>query len=472
MLPRINLQPTHQLHEQLITTAARDEAGYRKISRSAAEVLAEHGTKFEGDKVMAFAISALCLDRSSNAALQSVGETLHGIVEKALDWVLATPERVEAYFPDHVRMRPWLRKTCGLASWQGVSRYDAVVRADGSVRILELNTGCPAGFMHAEDFSNVTEEALRALRTAGGTVGVGLGLEPGRFGTIPADALIDDLLAIEAQAKISQGQIGLINDENGLKNELELIAQAFRRHGRDAAIMNAADIRHENGQALWRGQPVSLMYNKIRISTANSPKHHWRPGFETRYAGFLDAIGGDAAVAVNNLAALTIAEDKGLLEVLRLPAFSAELTPEQQAFVEEHVLWTARLADRQALWHGQLVDLLPFVRANRERFVIKPANEGRGFGVVVGKFTSEEEWDAACRIQSDLPCVVQEYAEPARLPVLRLTEGESLKVLDHYLTVGLAVIAGKPRGVLSRISANPITNVGQEGVVQAVFLTE
>ena len=353
-----------------------------------------------------------------------------------------------------------------------MSRYDAVVRADGSVGILELNTGCPAGFMHAEDFSHVTQEALRALRTAAGTVGDDWGLEPGRFGTIPAAALIDDLLAMEAQAQIPQGQVGLINDENGLKNELELIARAFRRRGREAAIMNAGDIRHENGQALWRGQPVSLMYNKIRVSTANSPRHHWSPGFETRYAGFLDAISGDAAVAVNNLAALTIAEDKGLLEMLRSPAFSALLTPEQQAFVEEHVLWTARLTDREVLWRGQIVNLLPFVRANRERFVIKPANEGRGFGVVVGKFATEEEWDAACQVQSDLPCVVQEYAEPARLPVLRLTEGENLKVLDHYLTLGLAMIAGKSRGVLSRISANPITNVGQEGVVQAVFLTE
>ena len=472
MLPRINLQPTHRLHQQLIATAVRDETGYRKISRSAAEVLEEQGTKFEGDTVMAFALSALCLDRSSMAALQSVAETLHGVVEKAIDWVLASPERVAAYFPDHMRMRPWLRKTRGLMHWQGVSRYDAVLRADGSVRIMELNTGCPAGFMHAEDFSSVTQEALRKLRAGGGTAGAGLGLESGRFGTIPAPALIEDLLAMESQAKIPKRQVGLINDENTLQNELELIAQAFRRRGRDVEIMNAADICRENGQSLWRGQPVSLMYNKIRISTANSPKHHWSPGFETRYAGFLDAIRHDAAVAVNNLAALTIAEDKGMLEVLRLPAFSAELAPEQQEFVNEYVLWTVRLTDREVDWHGRLVDLLPFVRANRERFVIKPANEGRGFGVVVGKFASEEAWDAACQVRPDLPCVVQEYAEPARLPVLRLTNGEGLKVRDHYLTVGLAMIAGQSRGVLSRISANPVTNVGREGVVQAVFLTK
>ncbi len=136
------------------------------------------------------------------------------------------------------------------------------------------------------------------------------------------------------------------------------------------------------------------------------------------------------------------------------------------------MLWTARLTDREVDWHGRTVDLLPYVRANREQFVIKPANEGRGFGVVVGKFATEGEWNAACEVRPDLPSVVQEYAEPARLPVVRVTNGEGFHVMDHHLTVGLAMIAGQSRGVLSRISANPVTNVGRDGVVQAVFLTE
>jgi hypothetical protein len=468
----IHLEATHQLHQQLIGSAAKDSRGYQTISRHAMEVLAEQGTKFEGDKTMAFALSALCLDSASINALRTLAESLHGIVETALDWIFASPARLERHFPDHQRIRPWLRKTRGLASWQGISRYDAVILADGSLRIMELNTGCPAGFMHAEDFSTVTQAAMHALSVKGADLGKDLGLNRGQFGTIPGDALINELLEMETQANISRGQIGLVNDENGLQNELELIAQAFRRHGRDVAIMNAADIHQENGQALWRGQPVSLMFNKVRVSTANSPKHHWKPGFETRYAGFLEAIRQDAAVAVNNLAGLTVAEDKGLLEILRLPEFASQLSPEQRRFVEDYVLWTARMSNREIDWHGRTVDLIPFVQANREHFVIKPANEGRGFGVVVGKYASKEEWQTACELSADLPCVVQEYAEAARLPVVRMQTGECLQVLDHHLTVGLAMIRGKSWGVLSRISTNPVTNVGREGVVQAVFLTD
>lgn len=472
MLHRINLETTHRLHQQLIASAEMDPLSYRKACRDAAEVLADHGAKFEGNTTMGFALSALCLSPASTEALQHVAETLHGIVETALDWVFADSARIEKHFPEHCRILPWIRKTRGLSTWQGVSRYDAVITADGSIRILELNTGCPAGFMHAEEFSNVTDGAIHALSVGGGEVGAELGFQPHQFGTIPGGALVEELLAIERKANIPPALIGLVNDENNLQNELELIARAFQRHGRDAAIINAAEIQYENQQALWREQPVSLMYNKIRISTERSPKHHWSPGFESRYAGFLESIKNDATVAVNNLAGLTVAEDKGLLEILRLPELASVLTPEQRQFVEEYVLWSARLFDRTIEWRGKTVDLLPFVKANREKFVIKPANEGRGFGVVVGKFATDEEWEAACQIDPDMPRIVQEYAEPARLPVLRMQNENEMRVVDHHLTVALAMIQGRSRGVLSRISTNPVTNVGREGIVQAVFLTD
>jgi hypothetical protein len=39
-----------------------------------------------------------------------------------------------------------------------------------------------------------------------------------------------------------------------------------------------------------------------------------------------------------------------------------------------------------------------------------------------------------------------------------------------YLTLGLASVCGRFRGVLSRVSASRITNVAREGYVQGVLL--
>jgi hypothetical protein len=461
---RLDLQPTYALHQRLADAWRDRPAECERACWSAAAALSSHGMKFEGAREMSFALSALLLDRTSAGLLESVALRLHGIVERAIDWILADRGRLANYFPEHRRIEPWFSKTRGRAGWQGVSRYDAVLAADGRVKILELNTGCPAGFFHAEDFSRVTRDALVA-------VGVGDVVAGAEFGTIPSAAVCDALLASEAAAGVPPELIALVNDENGLQNELALYVKAFAARGREARIVPASEIEWIDGAALHAGRAISTMFNKVRVSTANSPSDHWRPGFEDRYRGYLEAVRQGAAVSVNNLVVLTVGEDKGLLGVLREPAFQAALSADERAFLAEHVLWTARLEPGTADWHGQSVDLLPFVRANRERFVIKPANEGRGFGVVIGPHATPEEWDRACRIDPNLPCVVQEYVEPARLPITRVNGDGAQTSQPHYLTVGLAMVNGMYEGLLSRVSVNPVTNVGREGVVQGVFVT-
>ncbi|WP_166831620.1 glutathionylspermidine synthase family protein [Thalassoroseus pseudoceratinae] len=461
MAPRIDLNSTFALHDRLLGRWRDDPKSCQAACDHASQTLSDRETKFEGARSMNFALSALLLKQQHVETLREIGESLHRIAEKAMDWVLSDHDRFIQFFRDHERMWPWLRKASHSPHWQGVSRFDAVITADGQVRILELNTGCPAGFFHAENFSDVT---ARAMVEAGA---IPAHAATSRYGTIPERTLCDELLEIERQGTHEQGLIALVNDENELQNELALFQRKLRSRGRRAEIVNARDIQWNGSQATVHGEPISLAYNKIRISTPNSPGHHWRPGFENRYAGYLEAIAKDGVVAVNNLACLTVGEDKGLLEVMRTPEFTRQLSDAERLVVEHHVLRTVRLREGLVDWDGQTIDLLPFVQRNRERLVIKPANEGRGFGVVVGKFATPSEWEAACELDPCLPKVVQEFTEPASLEVQRDANHESM---SHFLTVGLAMIRGRYSGLLSRVSTNPVTNVGRDGVVQAVFV--
>lgn len=467
MARRLNLDTTRHFHQWLIDCWRDDPDAFGSICREAQRALADRGMKFEGARDMSFALSALCLDQPSAESIQHIGETLHTITEKALDWTLEQDERRERFFPEHHRMLPWLKKAAGQRTWEGVSRYDAVVTPQGQVKILELNTGCPAGFLHAEDFSQVTEEALKAVCKPRN---VALPFAATGFGSIPSHTFVDGLLAAEADAEIEPGLIGLVNDENKLQNELALIAKSLNARGRDAEIMNAAEIVSADGRAKWNGRDVSLMYNKIRISTADSPGWNWKPGFESRYASYLDAIRRDECVAMNNLCALTVGEDKTLLEVFHNAEFQATLGEAERAFIAEHVLWTTRLQPGSVSARGREVDLMSMLRMNKDRFVIKPANEGRGFGVVIGRHASDDEWAAACQVEPNLPCIVQEYAEPVQLPVV-YDDRDMVQIGKVHLTLGLAMIRGEYAGLLSRVSANPVTNVGLEGIVQAVFVT-
>jgi hypothetical protein len=253
-------------------------------------------------------------------------------------------------------------------------------------------------------------------------------------------------------------------------------------------VASAEELQFDGATLKHDGENVSLTYNKIRIATPGSPNHCWQNGFETRYRGFLEAIRKQAVVSVNNLCAASIGEDKGLLALLFRREFRNQLTTDDCRFIDDHVLWTARLDDERIEYGDKEIDLLNFVEAHRDQFVIKPANEGRGFGVVIGRHCDQETWARVCRPESGLPFVVQKYAEPAMLPVLLTTKdslwsngrsspnkglgGDSLQHRDMYLTVAIGIIAGQYAGLFSRVSPDPVTNVGRSGVVQAALIAQ
>jgi hypothetical protein len=122
-------------------------------------------------------------------------------------------------------------------------------------------------------------------------------------------------------------------------------------------------------------------------------------------------------------------------------------------------------------WRGRSIRLPDFLYENREHFVIKPSGEGRGFGVVIGKYADEETWRAACTPQPDAPCIVQEFIEPVQLPVVVCRAGQATTE-PMFLTLALATICGQYKGLLSRVSSNPVTNVARSGMVQAVLVAD
>jgi len=458
----IGIEKTVELHRSLASMLPGERDRLASALAVADRSMRKQDRSFGGQKEIASSLSALLLDDRDAWALGRVAETLHEIVEHVLDWLFASQQRLDRYFSDHRRVFPFLAKTRGWDARQVISRYDAVVTDGGRIKILELNAGCPAGFMHAESFSRATARAFESLDIRPS------GKEP-KYGTIDSSALVEGLLDVERRAGVEQGIVGLLTDENGLSLELDLMAEQFTRRGREPFIIDARELEYNGDRLRWRGRHVSLTYNKFRVSVPTSRNHFWADGFDDRYAAFLAALCDGAVVSANNLCGLTVGEDKSLLELLTEPDLVPGLTDSQRRFLEEHILWTARLDDKAVRWQSETVDLLPLVRNNRRQFVIKPCNEGRGFGVYIGKHCSDDQWRELCIPDPDTPQVVQQYVEPLTLPVL--TNGGTIDVQDMYLTLGLALVCGRYRGVLSRVSPNCITNVAREGMVQAVLCT-
>jgi hypothetical protein len=463
--PRLELGPTRQLADALAEMCGRDNRRLADVLSAADARLGQHDKSFGGLKNLSVALSALVLDDAGAATLRSTAERLFSIVDRIVDWIVVSDERRERIAGDYRRMFPFLCKTPGAKHWQAISRYDAVVCDDGRIRIIELNTGCPAGFMHAAAFTKTTATALAELGVLAGDA-----IQPA---TIRPRALVDGLLQIERDAvaagNVEPGLVALLTDENRLTHELDLMLDDLASRGRAARIVAAEEIAFDGRRATHQGEAISLCYDKFRISVPTSRNHCWREGFERRYAGFLAAVKSGTIAAVNNLAAQTIAEDKSLLATLALPEVAEVLSESDRRFVADNVLWTARLEAGRAMRRGEEIDLLPFVAEHPDEFVIKPTSEGRGFGVVIGRECPPDEWRSLCVVDATTPRVVQDYVEPARLSVVCQGEAGGLTVREMFLTLGLATVNGRYEGVLSRISPSRITNVARQGFVQAVL---
>src|SRR4029077_6895834 len=101
------------------------------------------------------------------------------------------------------------------------------------------------------------------------------------------------------------------------------------------------------------------------------------------------------AVCVANTLRCKIPHKKAFFAVLTDERNENLFRAAEHALIRRHVPWTRRLEDTRTTRDGQTVELLKYVRANRDNFVMKPNDEYGGTGVTLGWETEPSAWDAA-----------------------------------------------------------------------------
>lgn len=107
------------------------------------------------------------------------------------------------------------------------------------------------------------------------------------------------------------------------------------------------------------------------------------------------------------------------------------------------------------------------VIANKDEYVIKPANLFEGRGVYIGKDESQEDWERAVRANLNSHYVAQEYVEVRKMSARMYDAGE-IKEGDYYFDIcphffvknGKVIHDGL---ILTRFSKSKIMNVAQGG---------
>jgi len=247
----------------------------------------------------------------------------------------------------------------------------------------------------------------------------------------------------------------------GGADEMAHLRQWFESQGMQAVVADPRELEVKSGELIYKDLTIDVIYRDYSLSEVVSIETH---------GGTVDAI--KHAFRQNQVVSGLTGEfdHKSLMEFLSNPEYERYFTPSQRRTFQTCIPWTRLMRPRKTgTPDRQEADLPEFVRANRERLVLKPNRAYGGQDVVMGMDVSGSTWDQAVVAALEKPntWVVQEMVPLPGVEFLDPERGNG--VLTEFVTVGFVAT---PQGIafLGRSSPERIVNISRGGSLVPVFL--
>jgi len=169
-------------------------------------------------------------------------------------------------------------------------------------------------------------------------------------------------------------------------------------------------------------------------------------------------------------------DDKGLVADLSEALEGRTLDAALIDGLSDVVPWTRRLLAGPTTFHGERVDLLAFVRDNRERLVLKPCIGMGGTGILLGWETSAEAWSHALANLA-VAYVVQERVIGAKVRLLYLDGDDVANATPTTKELSFDISPyvwsdGHAEGCLVRLSLTDTLNITQGATMAPVYVVD
>ncbi len=250
-------------------------------------------------------------------------------------------------------------------------------------------------------------------------------------------------------------QIGIIDwADVPTLNEHELCRIYFEEKGVRSILADPRALEYHDGH-LWAGDfRIDIIYKRVLCSELIQ-----RMGLDNPIVRALR----DRAVCMSNSFSAKLMAKKASFAVLSDERNSHLFDEAQRTAIEAHIPWTRHVEERKTMFHGQEIDLLPFIAENRERLVLKPNDEYGGRGVMIGWETSAEDWYRTLQQALTMPYVVQER--------VHIAYEDFPTILDGHVSISRRLVDADPfiffgrtaNGCLTRLSSVTLLNVTAGG---------
>jgi uncharacterized circularly permuted ATP-grasp superfamily protein len=222
-------------------------------------------------------------------------------------------------------------------------------------------------------------------------------------------------------------------------------------------VADPRELEFDGRRLLAHGRKIDLVYRRVLINDILA-KPNECDALVKAYAA--------NAVCVANTFRCKIPHVKTFFAVLTDEQNGGLFSHDEQQLIRKHIPWTRVVADVGTAHYGEHIELLEFVRRERNNLVLKPSDEYGGTGVTLGWEADEAAWDAAiARALSakDGAWIVQE-----RIPIRRevfpfIAQVGRVDYRDMLVDFAPYLFRGKVAGFLTRLSATGLANVTSGG---------
>jgi len=240
-------------------------------------------------------------------------------------------------------------------------------------------------------------------------------------------------------------------------SEFEILQERFEKMGVPVELADPRDLHFDGKALIANGKKIDLLYRRVLINDIVA-----RPA---ECKALVDAVAANAVCMANHFRC-KIPHVKAFFAVLTDERNDALFSFGERELIRRHVPWTRVVADVRTSHYGTAIELLDFVRRQRQHLVLKPSDEYGGSGVTLGWETGEAEWDTVIEkaVAPAQGCWIVQERIPIRREVFPWVQADGqVDYRDMLVDFAPYLFRGKVCGFLTRLSATGLANVTSGG---------
>jgi hypothetical protein len=372
--------------------------------------------------------------------LVKTGEALISAVDRMLHLALASPQLLSL-----MQLFPAEKMLAAVDPGYEMSEVSAQLDLqiqNGSLHVLQYNADALSGAAYAEGLSDLFYDCppVKEFRNRYKLTRMG-GKKP----------FLEALL--KAYTMFSGGhngtgkrpRIAILEFRNaGGRSEYEMFRDYFIAEGYETELVSPEQLDYKNGVLKAGAFEIDLIYRRVSAQE-----------FLLRFTLSHPLVQAyrDKKVCIVNSFRSELSHKKAMFALLTEDSLTAKFPAGERKAIREHVPWTRVVKAGKATRGDQTVDLLEFMKQNRETLLLRPNDEYTDLNSYVGYEHDDGSWARAIREAQRAPYVVQERIKPVRTLFPLMSYGH-LEFKEMQVDVQPQAFLGKVSGCSSYVSAS------------------